>query len=327
MKYLFIDTNVYLSFYHFNNDDLGKLQALVDFRDAGKISIIVNQQLRDEFNRNRESKINDALSMFVKPSVGSVPRLFEQYKDRSAELRNLIKEANTLHAELIEQIKIDIQNQTLKADTTTKDIMGEIHKLQAPAILTRAKKRIEVGNPPGKKGSLGDAYHWEFLLEQVPNERDLIIVSDDVDWKSPLNPQELSGFLSEEWKHKKKSDVKLYTSISEYFKGEHPDIKLSGEYNKDLWIESLQSSASFDSSRSILRRLLNMGNLSDEQKAKLVHIACANVQVYRAHEYSADSIGGRLWSLIGEHKPPVADEEWKTFCERFVMPQEEISSS
>ncbi len=323
MKYVFIDTNVYLSFYHFNNDDLGKLQALVDFRDTNQLNILRNQQLRDEFNRNRENKINDALGMFVRPSVGSVPRLFEQYKSKSDSLRQLINDANKMHTELIEQIKVNIRDQSLKADEITRNIFGDERTILSKPILEKAKQRVETGNPPGKKGSIGDAYHWEYLLATVPDEQDLIIVTDDIDWKSPLNPLELSGFLTEEWKLRKKSKVTLYTSISEYFRNEHPDIKLSGEYKKDLWIENLKESGGFDRSRLVLRILTNMGNLSDEQLGKLVIAANSNDQVFRAHEYSPDLVGGRLWYLLGGKKPPVSDQEWSQFCDYFEMPAAE----
>lgn len=319
MKYVFIDTNIYLSFYHFNDDDLGKLEALVDFNSAGQIEIIKNRQILDEFSRNRETKIFDALKQFSAPTLGSVPRLFEQYKSKSDELRKLIAQANDVYAELIQDIKKNIKEHDLTADILIKKLFVGDSILLEEDILSKARIRMDIGNPPGKRGSLGDAYHWEYLLKYVPQNSDLIIVTDDIDWKSSLNPLLLNDHLIQEWQTSKNSNITLYVSIKDYFKNEHPDIKLSGEYKKDLWIKNLADSGSFDRSRLVLMRLLSMGNFSDEQLAAIVLAAISNDQIYNAHKYSPDTVVGRLWDILAGKRPPVGEREWKDFWDKFQM--------
>ncbi len=62
---LFIDTNIYLSFYHFTSDDLEELRKLIVAIHEKRIKLYVTSQLRDEFRRNREIKIADALKLFT----------------------------------------------------------------------------------------------------------------------------------------------------------------------------------------------------------------------------------------------------------------------
>ncbi|MDD6413008.1 MAG: PIN domain-containing protein [Blautia sp.] len=57
MKNLFIDTNIWLSLYHFTNDDLNQFNKLKDMLDA-EIRLFVPRQVKDEITRNREAKLN-----------------------------------------------------------------------------------------------------------------------------------------------------------------------------------------------------------------------------------------------------------------------------
>ena len=63
MKNLFIDTNIWLSLYHFTNDDLNQFNKLKDLLDD-EVRLFVPRQVKDEITRNRESKLKDALSSF-----------------------------------------------------------------------------------------------------------------------------------------------------------------------------------------------------------------------------------------------------------------------
>jgi len=51
MKNLFIDTNIWLSLYHFTNDDLNQFNKLKDMLDDG-IRLFVPRQVKDEITRN-----------------------------------------------------------------------------------------------------------------------------------------------------------------------------------------------------------------------------------------------------------------------------------
>ena len=60
MMQIYLDTNVYLSFFHFSSDDLGELEKLVQLANDGKITLHLPEQVSQEFKRNRANKIADA---------------------------------------------------------------------------------------------------------------------------------------------------------------------------------------------------------------------------------------------------------------------------
>ena len=58
---LFIDTNVFLSFFHLTNDDLEELRKLIVLLDKEEVHLLLPEQVIHEFRRNRENKIYDLL--------------------------------------------------------------------------------------------------------------------------------------------------------------------------------------------------------------------------------------------------------------------------
>ena len=63
MMNLFLDSNIWLSLYHFTNDDLEQFEKLKDMVNKS-IRLFVPQQVYREIVRNRESKLKDALKCF-----------------------------------------------------------------------------------------------------------------------------------------------------------------------------------------------------------------------------------------------------------------------
>lgn len=52
---IFIDTNIYLSFYRLSSEDLDRLEELtVLIKDTSDVTLYTTSQLCDEFNRNRD---------------------------------------------------------------------------------------------------------------------------------------------------------------------------------------------------------------------------------------------------------------------------------
>lgn len=63
MKNLFIDSNIWLSLYHFSSDDLKQFSKLKELIGTD-IRLYITQQVSDEVRRNREAKLNDAFKSF-----------------------------------------------------------------------------------------------------------------------------------------------------------------------------------------------------------------------------------------------------------------------
>src|SRR5262245_16627741 len=62
--HVFIDTSILLNFYHFTSDDLDALNSVFVSHTQGTVTVHLTDQVRDEFNRNREAKLRDALKQF-----------------------------------------------------------------------------------------------------------------------------------------------------------------------------------------------------------------------------------------------------------------------
>src|SRR4030065_173151 len=79
---IFIDTNVYLSFYHLSSDDLGELKKLVILAREGKVNLFLPEQVIDEFKRNRAGKIADALKRMREQRKSlQLPQIARQYDE------------------------------------------------------------------------------------------------------------------------------------------------------------------------------------------------------------------------------------------------------
>ena len=76
------------------------------------------------------------------------------------------------------EIQKDIDNKNLPADSLVQQLFSLATKMDnTEQSIDRAQRRIQLGNPPGKKGSLGDAVIWEILLTKVEKGNSICIVS------------------------------------------------------------------------------------------------------------------------------------------------------
>jgi predicted nucleic acid-binding protein len=216
--YLFIDTNIFLSFYHYTSDDLEELRKLIVLLDQRKVGLILPEQVVTEFVRNRESKISDALKRLKDQKLNlQFPQLCKDYP-MYARLRELQREYDKVQSELLDALSHDIGRETLKADDITRELFGlATHIPTRPRLIEAARLRCDLGNPPGKSGSLGDAINWESILEGSPVGEDIFFVTDDKDYCSPLDERHFNLFLSREWHRINKSHLLFYSKLSALF--------------------------------------------------------------------------------------------------------------
>ena len=176
-------------------------------------------------------------------------------------------------------------------------------EIDSDSVLERAKTRYALGNPPGKKNGLyGDEINWESLLEYIPSDSHFILISDDKDFKSPLNENELREFLTREWEEKKGSKILFYRSLTSFFKEHKINIELRWEEEKDRLIRELMASPNFATTHEIIRELSRFINFSEEQIKNIGKAANLNSQV----------------SLIAQ------DPDVKQFYEKYVLPHPRI---
>lgn len=277
---LFIDTNVYLSFYHLTNDDLEELHKLAIFVREKRINLLIPQQVIEEFRRNRENKIADSLKRLQQQKLNlQFPQICKDYEEYTL-LRNLQKEYDKNHAALLKRIAEDVGSESLKADTTIRELfeLGNLIRT-SEQLISRSRNRVDMGNPPGKKGSLGDAINWEALLAEVVEGENLFFITDDHDYCSPLDDNLFDAYLLEEWTRKKKSSLIFYKRLSLFFKDHYPQIELASDYETDSLIRDLSHSSSFAQTHSIIAQLGNYFDFSAAQVNDIIDAALSNTQV------------------------------------------------
>lgn len=277
---LFIDTNILLSFFHLTSEDIEELKKLVALIEGNQIELILTDQVLDEFYRNRESKISDAMKKLKEIRFSlNFPAFCKDYPEYD-DLRALLGEANKKHSELISSATEDAERRSLKADEIVEGLFSKAKILPCDDhMILLAQKRVQIGNPPGKRGSLGDALNWECLLRECASTDELCFVSGDSDYASPLAVSALHDFLAREWSKTCRSELSFYRKISEFFRARYPSIKLASEVEKDLLIRDLAVSGSFARTHQAIAQLMKHQKFNTPQIEQLVSIPEYNRQV------------------------------------------------
>lgn len=277
IKNLFIDANIWLSLFHYANDDLeqfGKLRALV----GTDIRLFVPEQIYNEVYRNRENKIKDALDQFEKFNL-RFPAFFKNY-DEYEEFFKKYTELKTAHTEWLRKVKKDIADQNSPADIALKEFFEGIEFVPAsPELVQRAVLRFNIGNPPGKDRKYGDAINWETLLESVPDGEDLFFISADKDYASIFDDKQFHPFLAQECEKKKSSQIIFFKSLGEFLKKHFKDIALRVENEKDELIEKLACSRSFATTHAVIKELSAFSDWSVRQIQDMCSAAVNNHQI------------------------------------------------
>lgn len=317
---VFIDTNILLEMYHLSGPDLEELRKVVKLVETGKIELLLPQQVVDEFWRNREGVIADALKRFRESKAhATMPNVIRDYPE-ARELRAAVEAVNALVRVIETKVKQDIEVNAFKADEIIQDLFASAFiQPVSTDVIDRARLRAEVGNPPGKKGSLGDAINWEWLLQyDVVSAAEIFLISGDGDFESELVRGTLKQFLQREWTDQNPGyELRLERSLVDFLYREFPEIELAGEVEKVVAIEGLEEAGGFSSTHVALRRLSTFDDFTDAELQRLLSAYLENNQVYwilgdedvrqfafklvgLASGTEAVSLAGRLKDLLAE---------------------------
>jgi hypothetical protein len=202
----------------------------------------------------------------------------------------------------------DIAEQSLKADQLLKSLFIKATRVKrSDAVVERARRRMELGNPPGKAGSLGDAINWESLLAGVPEAQDIYLIADDGDWASALDRYQFKSFLFNEWAVRKKACVFYYRRLSSFFKERFPEIKLASELEKELAIRKFAKSSSFSTTHAAVAKLSQIGEFTPVQANEIVGAALSNSQI--GWIATDDDVKQFLAAVIDKHADQVSPTE------------------
>lgn len=309
---LFLDTNIYLAFYSFSSDDLEEVRKLTVAVNSGQTTLYLTDQVRDEFNRNRDSKIAESLKTIAAAKLQkSFPRLFDSFPGYER-LRTALQAYEEELRSLLDEVRKHAVAGTLHADQLIGDLFNLATMVPVTAaILDAARRRSDVGNPPGKPGSLGDQINWEALLAAVPAGRALFVVTGDVDFRSKLDPTQVSTFLRNEWHTAKGSTVTVYENLTALFAAHYPHIQLAAELEKELAINRLISSENFLKTHSALLNVSQYADFSPEQAEALIEAANRNTQIRWI--LGDDDVGSFFTTLATDYQDVLDPNELATF--------------
>lgn len=320
MKNLYIDTNVYLTFYHLTNEDLEQLnKLLVLIENNSDICLHLPEQTLDEFGRNREKKIAEAISILEQQKLNDqFPIICKQY-DEFKEINEARISFDRNKKSLLKKLMNDAIERKLSADVVINDLFNNaIFHNHNETLIKLAKDRIDLGKPPGKNKSYGDAINWETLLEFIPDYEDLYFISDDGDFESKINKSIFNSYLMDEWTTRKRSKIYYYRKISDFFKDQYPTIKLASEFEKDILIEKLAHARSYASSRTILYKLDKYEDFSSKQINDFVSACCSNNQVYWIkHDIDIKSI---IQKIVNYNFEKISPDLLKSYFDTFQYP-------
>ncbi|EFB1109413.1 PIN domain-containing protein [Escherichia coli] len=302
---VFIDTNLYLEFYRMGKDKLDELDKVFALHQYGRLKLWLPELLVNEFWRNRSKVLSETIKEIAKDYKPALPQIFRQHEKHSLFNDKLI-EASRLKNEIITDIQNLFKEESLAADVVIKRIFDAASKIEADdETIEKGKRRFDLGNPPGKNKSYGDAVNWECLLKAIPNGEDIYIITEDGDYKSAFIKDDINEYLKYEWKKKKDSEPHIYARLSEFI-GEHfPQASNLAEMEVNFTIDELRRSGSFATTHRVVAKLLKFTQFTQEQILKIIDIYFNNDQVgYIKNDDDVKQFARKLISLGDKDKDP-----------------------
>ncbi|MCL1029811.1 PIN domain-containing protein [Serratia silvae] len=276
---VFIDTNMLLNFYRFHKDDLEELEKIFALHQYGKVKIWMPKLIKDEFWRNRSKVVAEHVQTITEGNKLNIPNIIKKH-DKTEELKQVYKEFNRLRSEILDSIKKEFIEEKLPADLVIKKILENSVVIEAtPERIAKGIQRFDLGNPPGKNKSYGDAVNWICLLEGLPKGETLYLISQDKDYKSDYIEDGINEFLRHEWQSRKESDVIIYSRLSEFTSKHFPQANKLAELETNILIDELSESGSFTSSHAAVAKLNTINEFSTTQIENILTSYTNNNQV------------------------------------------------
>ncbi|MCP3682641.1 MAG: DUF4935 domain-containing protein [bacterium] len=254
--HVFIDTNILLSFYHFSNDELDALNNIFASHEHGSAKVHLTRQVCDEFHRNREVKIIDALKRFKGVKfTAQLPSFMKSYEE-FREIKKLSGELQNKSKLILEKVYEDVAKKKLVADRLIGEIFDRSDVIETTKeVFNASSMRMATGNPPGKNNSIGDAINWTVLLQSVPSGEDMHVISQDGDFYSSINEEAAHPFLAEEWALKKESTLYVYRTLSKFMSEHFDGVAFSFDKEKDVLIDDLMDVGNFARTHALIAKL------------------------------------------------------------------------
>ena len=264
--HIFIDANIYLSFYEQSPDALVELAKLAAVIKNGKAKLWLPDQVKREFWKNREGSITTSLREFDKSlHLGSIPRLVREDPEFKT---------------LTDRVQLDVTSEKTAADNEVRALFELATEIDTTGeIFSEASDRALRHTPPGKLDGIGDRLSWVALLRTLPKKADLQIISMDGDFASEGSPNDIKPYLNAEWTTKIGGTVKLWKRASQFLAAHFPEAATAIEIERTLMIERLETSPNFMTTHAIIAEFSDISHLSKPLVNRLATALFANSQV------------------------------------------------
>lgn len=216
---VFIDSNIYIQLFigKPSKDYFDKLSNLLE---KNKINLFFPRITREEVYR----KVTKTLKEESKEPQIVFPSVPENFKNKKL-VEKLKKLNDDFKKEYVAEHKRQYDAKKSMAAKLFKSFQSVNYDDEG--CFTSANERKVKRYSPGKpEDPLGDQYTWEVILKNF-TDQDLIIVSDDEDWRNKTDEKilEINPFLLEEWKKKAGTKkIQLVETLGELF------LKLENKY-------------------------------------------------------------------------------------------------
>jgi len=193
-----------------------------------------------------------------------------------------------------------------------------------PEAIERARLRVEIGNPPGKRGGpIGDAINWELLLAHSPPDQ-LFYVTNDKDFYSPLGQDQPNAFLTAEWARVVGAPIGFVRYLSQLPQEAVPQEVLPVEDapdERDDLVARLGASGNFADTHALIAALRRFPQFTPRQARELV-AALNNSQV--GWIAGDEDIWDFYTWLMDSHQDVLAEEDLSTLRQMFEPPQAQV---
>lgn len=192
---VFVDTNIFLDLYRLSGESAKKQLAALE---KHKSRLIISEQIRMEFLKNRQKVILQALDSMKAPvdaqNIPAVLSDFQAFETMKAKQKDAKKQYSWLYEKTKRMITSPVHNDPILASFKRIYKEKSDFNLCRPnkrrfAVRHRARKRFALGYPPRKGGdtSFGDAVMWEWIIECAIKDEEksnVVVVSRDSDYGS-----------------------------------------------------------------------------------------------------------------------------------------------
>ncbi len=224
---VFLDANIYLKFIRSLSDKrLDSLSKFKEYADNDKFTVIFPQITQDEVFRKIPRLTNKSLAIFsnLLPNKSPMKMLGNEISNEAVDKlrKEWKKETSKIEKSFDKKIEKVKSDYTTSVEKLIRDIIEPLADMsekydEDDEIMNDAKQRKLKGNPPGKRNDpLGDEIAWELLKKNCTDD-DLVIISDDSDWRFIKNDKILlQPLLQREWNSVSDKNIILKDTVGSF---------------------------------------------------------------------------------------------------------------